>query len=245
MTGQGWSPRFLVFLYAHLPLSLGMVVVGAGLGKTLALSPAAPGALLAGTLVAFGTALTLATLTVLHGAAGSASFWRLRVGAVLLMLGLPFVLRTPAVILLTVLVTLLVVVVAETTLTGLLARSPGPEGAGLEVDRSDVDRSDAEATTFGRCDHLQSVRVIATDQRACEDCLREGTSWVELRLCLACGFVGCCDSSVRRHAAVHFQSTGHPVMRSIEPDEVWGWCYLDQRFIDVPAALVRDMPDET
>lgn len=217
MTGQGWSPRFLVFLYAHLPLSLGVVMVGAGLGKTLALSPAAPGGFLAGTLVAIGAALTLATLTVLRGAAGSASFWRLRVGAVLLMLGLPFVLRTPAVILLAVLVTLLMVVVAETTLTGLLARSPGPEGAGLEVDRSD-----AEAATFGRCDHLRSVRVIATDQRACENCLREGTSWVELRLCLACGFVGCCDSSVRRHAAVHFQSTGHPVMRSIEPDEVWG-----------------------
>ena len=236
--GHGWSPRFLVFLYAHLPLSLGIVVVGAGLGETLAVGQATPDSVLAGTLVAIGTALTLATLTVLRAAAGSARFWIVRVGAVLLLLGLPLVLRTPAACLMAVLGTLLLVVVAETTLTGQLARSPGPEGAGLEVDRSDT-----ETTAFGGCGHLLSARVTATDQRACEGCLREGTSWVELRLCLECGFVGCCDSSVRRHSAAHFKSTGHPVMRSIEPGEVWGWCYLDQRFIDVPAVRGGGQPD--
>ena len=34
----------------------------------------------------------------------------------------------------------------------------------------------------------------------CIDCLREGTRWVHLRLCLTCGNVGCCDSSERKHA---------------------------------------------
>ena len=35
----------------------------------------------------------------------------------------------------------------------------------------------------------------------CEECLRDGTHWVHLRLCLTCGHVGCCDSSPERHAA--------------------------------------------
>ena len=50
---------------------------------------------------------------------------------------------------------------------------------------------------------------------------------MHLRLCLACGNVGCCDSSVGKHADRHFADTGHPVMRSFEPGEAWRWCYLD------------------
>ncbi len=62
----------------------------------------------------------------------------------------------------------------------------------------------------------------------CEECLRDGLRWVHLRLCLACGHVGCCDSSVGRHADGHFHETGHPVMRSFEPGEAWRWCYVDK-----------------
>ena len=51
---------------------------------------------------------------------------------------------------------------------------------------------------------------------------------MHLRLCLECGHVGCCDSSVGRHAELHFHETGHPVMRSIEPGEAWRWCYIDE-----------------
>ena len=36
--------------------------------------------------------------------------------------------------------------------------------------------------------------------RQCEDCVAEGTRWVALRICLACGKVGCCDSSPEQHA---------------------------------------------
>jgi uncharacterized UBP type Zn finger protein len=55
-----------------------------------------------------------------------------------------------------------------------------------------------------------------------------GDSWVHLRLCEICGHVGCCDSSKNRHATKHFKKTEHPVMRSIEPGEDWGWCYIDE-----------------
>ncbi len=52
---------------------------------------------------------------------------------------------------------------------------------------------------------------------------------MHLRLCLTCGHVGCCDSSVGKHATGHFAECEHPVMRSFEPGEAWRWCYLDNR----------------
>jgi monovalent cation/hydrogen antiporter len=80
------------------------------------------------------------------------------------------------------------------------------------------------------CDHLLNSppTVPPHSSAGCEDCLREGTRWVHLRLCLACGHVGCCDSSPERHATRHFKHAGHPVIRSLEPGESWRWCYLDQ-----------------
>jgi CPA1 family monovalent cation:H+ antiporter len=48
-------------------------------------------------------------------------------------------------------------------------------------------------------------------------------------MCLACGEVACCDSSVGRHATAHYEATSHAVMRSVEPGEAWRWCYIDQR----------------
>jgi CPA1 family monovalent cation:H+ antiporter len=51
---------------------------------------------------------------------------------------------------------------------------------------------------------------------------------VHLRLCLTCGYVGCCDSSPRKHSSLHFGETEHPVMRSMEPGEHWRWCYVDE-----------------
>jgi CPA2 family monovalent cation:H+ antiporter-2 len=44
---------------------------------------------------------------------------------------------------------------------------------------------------------------------------------------MTCGHVGCCDDSRNQHARAHHERSGHPVVRSIEPGEFWGWCYLD------------------
>ncbi|GHF55789.1 hypothetical protein GCM10010218_41680 [Streptomyces mashuensis] len=63
----------------------------------------------------------------------------------------------------------------------------------------------------------------------CADCLALGRQdWVHLRLCLACGHVGCCDSSPLKHATAHFHDTSHPVIRSFEPGEEWRWCYVHE-----------------
>ena len=83
------------------------------------------------------------------------------------------------------------------------------------------------------CNHLEQVRdVEARTPEGCEECLTVGSGWVHLRLCLACGHVGCCDSSPNRHATAHYHKTQHPIIRSYERGEDWGWCYVDQVFLD-------------
>ncbi|MFF8830163.1 UBP-type zinc finger domain-containing protein [Streptomyces sp. NPDC015131] len=61
----------------------------------------------------------------------------------------------------------------------------------------------------------------------CPECAADGTHPVQLRLCLECGHVGCCDSSAGRHATRHFEDTGHPVIRTHERGENWRWCFVD------------------
>ena len=78
------------------------------------------------------------------------------------------------------------------------------------------------------CAHLAAARDVRPATSGCEECLKSGDQWVNLRLCLQCGHVGCCDSSKNRHATAHFESTGHPVMQSMEPGEKWRWCYVDR-----------------
>ncbi|HEX9994344.1 MAG TPA: UBP-type zinc finger domain-containing protein [Acidimicrobiales bacterium] len=78
------------------------------------------------------------------------------------------------------------------------------------------------------CTHLDQVHDVTAGTDGCEECLATGGRWVSLRMCLSCGHVGCCDSSPGRHATAHFRSTAHPVMRSAEPGQDWGWCYVDE-----------------
>lgn len=85
------------------------------------------------------------------------------------------------------------------------------------------------------CKHLVNIHPVAPKTpQGCEECLKSGDSWVHLRLCLTCGHVGCCDSSKNRHATKHFHETKHPVMRSFEPGEAWGWCYVDEMMLKLP-----------
>ncbi|MFI9503906.1 Na+/H+ antiporter [Nocardia sp. NPDC052566] len=80
------------------------------------------------------------------------------------------------------------------------------------------------------CAHLRAAPLVRepTEPDECAECLAEGMTWVHLRMCLSCGHVACCDSSVGNHASKHYASTQHPVMRSVEPGEAWRWCYVDE-----------------
>ena len=82
------------------------------------------------------------------------------------------------------------------------------------------------------CTHLDQIRDVKPQTRGCEECLKSEDQWVQLRMCLACGHVGCCDSTKGKHATAHFDATGHPIMRSIEPGQNWKWCYVDRMMID-------------
>ncbi|MCL3817936.1 Na+/H+ antiporter [Aeromicrobium wangtongii] len=113
----------------------------------------------------------------------------------------------------------------------------------LDVEESILDRQSEGETTAdretelrptydpdGACKHLAVACSVPQPRTpsGCEECLRDGTDWVHLRLCMECGHVGCCDSSTQRHATAHFHETGHPVMRSFEPGEAWRWCFVDE-----------------
>ena len=78
------------------------------------------------------------------------------------------------------------------------------------------------------CTHLDHIhKVKPHTPQGCEECLKTGDTWVHLRLCMECGHVGCCDSSKNKHATKHFHHTKHPIMRSFERGEDWGWCFVD------------------
>jgi uncharacterized UBP type Zn finger protein len=85
--------------------------------------------------------------------------------------------------------------------------------------------------TARACTHQALDIRAAIPALSCPACASDGLEWLKLRMCLTCGSVGCCDSSEGRHAASHFERTGHPLMRSIEPGDTWGWCYIHQAYL--------------
>ena len=89
---------------------------------------------------------------------------------------------------------------------------------------------------MARCTHLDTIELTELPEQiaGCEDCLRDGTRWLHLRICLECGHVGCCDDSPERHASAHNASSGHPIIRSVEPGEDWSWCFADELGMRIP-----------
>jgi hypothetical protein len=56
---------------------------------------------------------------------------------------------------------------------------------------------------MNECEHLDQIREVQPRTRGC-------------------------DSSKNKYATKHFHATQHPIIRSLEPGEDWGWCYVDQ-----------------
>jgi uncharacterized UBP type Zn finger protein len=77
------------------------------------------------------------------------------------------------------------------------------------------------------CRHLDTIRDVTPSANGCEECLKMGSRWVHLRMCEECGHVGCCDSSINKHATKHYHATNHPIITSREPGEHWKFCYID------------------
>ena len=81
---------------------------------------------------------------------------------------------------------------------------------------------------MANCTHLDKIHDIRSSAQGCEECLQTGDTWVHLRKCLACGHIGCCDSSKNKHATKHFHATDHPLVQCFQPGENWIWCYVDE-----------------
>jgi CPA2 family monovalent cation:H+ antiporter-2 len=79
------------------------------------------------------------------------------------------------------------------------------------------------------CGHYALIQPVLPSAPGCEECLQLGDTWVHLRICVICGHVGCCDDSPNRHARAHATARAdHPIVRSFEPGEQWGWCFVDE-----------------
>lgn len=83
------------------------------------------------------------------------------------------------------------------------------------------------------CSHRDQIQDVAPRTDGCEECLAMGDTWVHLRLCLTCGHVGCCNDSKNKHASKHYQATGHPLVKLLEENGEWLWCYADEVMLPV------------
>lgn len=124
--------------------------------------------------------------------------------------------------------------VDQTVLAEVLAQLDEEEAtlgrSGPHLDPVEAEPLTVRARAAGSCADLAAAPEDAVPiSQECLRCIEDGTRPVSLRLCLTCGNVGCCDSSVGQHATEHFHTTGHPVMRSFEPGENWRWCYVHER----------------
>jgi len=80
-----------------------------------------------------------------------------------------------------------------------------------------------------QCEHFSQEIKSPPNTQECMTCKKEHIPTVALRMCLTCGHVGCCDSSIGQHATKHFKETGHPVMQAV-PDKSWKWCYIHEEY---------------
>jgi predicted GNAT family acetyltransferase len=100
--------------------------------------------------------------------------------------------------------------------------------------------------TAAPCSHLSSIQILEGPDEVdgCETCLAEGGHWVHLRMCMTCGEVGCCDDSPGQHARKHAEAQSHPVIRSIEIDESWCYCFVDDAVFHVAGVEPRRAEQE-
>ncbi len=83
-----------------------------------------------------------------------------------------------------------------------------------------------------KCEHVATCDPdLPARVQVCEECVKTGDPWVHLRVCKVCGHVGCCDSSINRHARAHFHETGHAIIGSANAYEDWLWCYAHDAYV--------------
>lgn len=71
------------------------------------------------------------------------------------------------------------------------------------------------------CPHLTGIKEATPVAQKCEEC---GSDF-NLRVCITCGHVGCCESQ-QAHNTKHAKSANHPIIKSLPvSDKSFVWCY--------------------
>lgn len=212
--------RRAVYMYGHFFIVSSIVALGIGVEHAIKEATAEHLHLSTLALINGSTAVFLATITVVRLVTGICNLVYVRVVAITASLILLFAGQfVPPVV---VVAASFVVLLANILIEGRFSFD-GDEDA-LQ-----------EAAHLTPCEHAD--QILTAEPRSndgCEECRKNNYKWVHLRLCMTCGHVGCCDSSVHKHATKHFREHDHPIIASLEPAENWAWCYVDQRFVPVP-----------
>ncbi len=214
---KGWVLAGQVYLYAHFTIAAGISAIGVSTqhaiseAHNLALSPVTRWVLCG------GVALFLISITAIRLSVRSHHLVWARATVIVIIFALAVLGESlpPLALISLVLVTLFAEILLET-----VKRPVAEEVCELE-----------HGLPLGKCQHLTQAREVSPLTVGCQECLAGHYQWVHLRMCQVCGHVGCCDSSKFKHATKHFEETGHPVMKSIEPGENWAWCYVDETYI--------------
>ena len=78
------------------------------------------------------------------------------------------------------------------------------------------------------CPHIKELKEdIASEKTECEVCKFNE----DLRICLTCGYVACCESH-NSHNTEHFKSSDHPFVKPHKCDYNWLLCYKCNAFLD-------------
>lgn len=78
------------------------------------------------------------------------------------------------------------------------------------------------------CPHLSEFKEDTTSEKdACEVCGHKE----DLRICLTCGSVFCCESH-NAHNTEHFQKTSHSFVRPHKCNYNFFWCYKCNAFLE-------------
>jgi len=209
-------PRF-IYLYGHFVMLASIVAIGIGVEHAIkeTVEPHLHFASLA--LMAGGAAVYLTVITIIRLITGVCNLVYSRFVAIAAMLVIMLTggLLPP----LAVFAAVLAVMAVNVWLEAFYA-----------------EEHEADETPFLEpCDHAPDMQVFeARTHHGCEECVKSNYKWVHLRLCLVCGHVGCCDTSVYKHATKHFHNTDHTLIASLEAGENWAWCYVDNRFVPLP-----------
>ena len=213
--------RRVVYLYGHFFIVASIIATGIGVEHAIKETGEAHLHLPTLVLLSGGITVYLAVITIIRLVTGVCNLIYTRLAAIvasLLILYLGQFLPPLAF-----LSALLAVMVAGIWVESLYAKDEAETEAAPHLDA---------------CEHASEIQVY--DPRSadgCEECVKNNYKWVHLRLCLSCGHVGCCDSSVHKHATRHFQATEHPIIASLETEENWAWCYADERYVPLPQTI--------